>query len=67
MGRAQTANGSVGTANIWLDEVSLGGWTERDVRAVVSEGELFHSLLGMDYLSRMARIEIVDGRLILTP
>lgn len=67
VGRALTANGPVGTANVWLDEVRLGGWTQTDVRAVVNEGDLFQSLLGMDYLSRMARIEIADGRLILTP
>ncbi|MBM1219092.1 TIGR02281 family clan AA aspartic protease [Ponticoccus sp. SC2-23] len=67
VGRALTANGPVGTANVWLDEVRLGGWSEQGVRAVVNEGDLFQSLLGMTYLSRMARIEIVEGRLILTP
>jgi len=67
VGRALTANGPVGTANVWLDEVRLGGWSETGVRAVVNEGDLFQSLLGMEYLGRMARIEIADGRLILTP
>lgn len=67
VGRALTANGPVGTANVWLDEVRMGGWSDQGVRAVVNEGELFQSLLGMEYLSRMARIEIVGGRLILTP
>lgn len=67
VGRALTANGPVGTANVWLNEVRLGGWSETGVRAVVNEGDLFQSLLGMEYLGRMARIEIADGRLILTP
>lgn len=67
VGRALTANGPVGTANVWLDEVRLGGWSQQGVRAVVNEGDLFQSLLGMEYLGRMARIEIEGGRLILTP
>lgn len=67
IGTAQTANGTVGTARITLDEVTLGDMTDLGVRAVVNEGDLFQSLLGMAYLSRMARIEIADGLLILTP
>ena len=47
VGRALTANGPVGTANVWLDEVRMGGWSDQGVRAVVNEGELFQSLLGL--------------------
>ena len=67
VGTAYTANGPVGTAPIWINELRLGPWTEADVRAVVNEGDLFQSLLGMDYLSRIGRIEIEGGRMILTP
>jgi aspartyl protease family protein len=64
-GRAETANGTVRVAEVVLDEVRLGGIVDRDVRASVTEGELFASLLGMRYLERFERISIEDGRLIL--
>ena len=66
VGRANTANGQVRTAFVRLDEVSLGTITDRDVPAVVNEGEMEQSLLGMGYLQRWARIEIAAGELILT-
>ena len=67
VGTAFTANGPVGTAPVWIDELRLGPWIDSDVRAVVNEGDLFQSLLGMDYLSRIGRIEIEGGRMVLTP
>ncbi|UWQ20812.1 TIGR02281 family clan AA aspartic protease [Jannaschia sp. W003] len=62
-GRAQTANGQVRTADVWLDAVALGGVVDRDVRAVVNEGEMQQSLLGMSYLQHFGRIEIENDRL----
>ncbi|CUH39644.1 clan AA aspartic protease [Jannaschia seosinensis] len=63
MGEAATANGIVRTAPVWLDEVSLGGLTDEGVRAIVNEGALNQSLLGMSYLNTFGRIEIEDGTL----
>ncbi len=58
LGTARTANGIVRTARVWLDEVRLGSRTDRRVPALVNEGELHVSLLGMGYLERFSRIEI---------
>lgn len=66
LGRANTANGQVKTAYVRLDTVELGRTTDRDVSAVVNQGEMDQSLLGMGYLQRWGRIEIADGELILT-
>ncbi len=63
---ATTANGEVKIAPVRLDQVQLGAITDRNVRASVNGGELFHSLLGMSYLNRFERIEIAQNRLILT-
>lgn len=64
-GRARTANGVVRTAPVRLEEVALGGITDRNIRAVVNSGEMDGSLLGMRYLESFGRIEISGGRLIL--
>ena len=66
LGSAGTANGLVRTARVTLDEVTLEGVVDRDVRAVVTDGDLDSSLLGMSYLQRFSRIEIADGELVLT-
>ena len=65
-GSAQTANGTVRTAPVRLQTVTLGPIEDRNLRAVVNEGDLFGSLLGMGYLQRFERIEIEGDRLILT-
>ncbi|MFA5582378.1 MAG: TIGR02281 family clan AA aspartic protease [Paracoccaceae bacterium] len=65
-GIANTANGTVRTARIRLDRLELGGVEDRNVAAFITDGDLFASLLGMDYLSRFSRIEIAGDRLILT-
>lgn len=65
-GTARTANGEVRTAPVRLDRVVLGDMIDTGLRAVVNEGELDVSLLGMDYLGRFARIEIAGDELILT-
>ena len=65
-GRAQTANGTVRTAPVRLDRVSIGPIADRDVRAVVNEGAMSGSLLGMDYLRRFSSVEITGDKLVLT-
>ncbi len=65
-GRANTANGMVRTAPVELGKVTLGDVTDTNVAAVVNEGEMRESLLGMGYLQRWGRIEIANGELILT-
>ncbi len=64
-GRALTANGVVQTAPVRLETVALGGVTDRDVRAVVNQGDLSESLLGMSYLRRFDRLEISGGQMVL--
>jgi aspartyl protease family protein len=65
-GRAQTANGTVRTAPVKIDTLSLGGIQDDRVRAYVTDGDLFGSLLGMDYLRRYDHSEIKQDKLILT-
>ena len=65
-GRAFTANGEVRTADVTLESVALGEHVDRDVRAVVNEGVMTQSLLGMSYLQEFGRIEIENDRLRLT-
>lgn len=64
-GTAETANGDVRVAGIMLSTVKLADWVDYDLRALVTEGDTSTSLLGMTYLSRFSRIEIVDGTLLL--
>ena len=64
-GRANTANGTVKTAPVRLDEIRFGGISDRNIAAVVNGGEMTQSLLGMSYLESFGRIEISGGRLIL--
>ena len=66
VGRAFTANGEVGTAPVRLERVEVGPLVDEDVRAVVNEGELDQSLLGMEYLQRFTSVEITNGTLVLT-
>lgn len=66
LGRAYTANGEVRTARVTLDSVTLGMATDRDVSAVVNQGDQGKTLLGMSYLRRWSGFEIRDGQLILT-
>lgn len=52
LGQAQTANGMVRTARVTLGRVEFGPFSDSDVSAWVTDGEMDLSLLGMDYLSR---------------
>lgn len=63
--RAQTANGSVGTAPVLIDDFRIGDISDQRVMAQVLDGDLFTSLLGMSYLSKFARLSIEGDRLIL--
>ncbi|MCC5971773.1 MAG: TIGR02281 family clan AA aspartic protease [Pararhodobacter sp.] len=63
LGTARTANGVVRTARVVLDQVVIGDQEHRRVPALVNEGELHVSLLGMAYLSRFSRIEMTRDRL----
>ncbi|PZX17501.1 aspartyl protease family protein [Palleronia aestuarii] len=66
LGQAQTANGTVPMARVYLDEVELAGAVERDVPASVNGGEMDMSLLGMSYLQHFGRIEISGNTLTLS-
>lgn len=66
IGRAQTANGEVRIAPVRIDRFAVGPIEDLGVRAVVNEGELDASLLGMSYLQRFRSVEISGGRLVLT-
>lgn len=63
---ARTANGEVRTAAIQLNEIRIGEIVDHGIWVMVNGGELDISLLGMAYLERFARIEIVGNKLILT-
>jgi len=65
-GRASTANGEVAMARVRLDSIVLGRFTDRNIPASVNGGELDTSLLGMRYLSRFRKIEIIGSRMVLT-
>lgn len=66
LGRAYTANGEVRTAQVRLENMTVGPVRHDNLRAVVNEGDMGQSLLGMDYLQRFSSIEITGGRLVLT-
>ncbi len=66
VGRAMTANGEVRTAPVRLDTISIGPFEDTDVFAVVNNGQMDQSLLGMGYLQRWGRIEISGNELTLT-
>lgn len=63
--RAMTANGEVRTAPVRLESVTLGDFSDKNVTALVNEGEMNDSLMGMDYLQRWGKIEIAAGTLTL--
>jgi aspartyl protease family protein len=61
-----TANGVTRVAPVTLDRVSIGDITVRDVRAAVAEeGRLNVSLLGMSFLSKLERVDMRDGVMVL--
>jgi aspartyl protease family protein len=66
MGQAYTANGIVKTAFVELGIVRLGNIIDYDLPASVNGGELFGSLLGMDYLNLFSEFKINGDTLTLT-
>jgi aspartyl protease family protein len=65
--RAQTANGTTRGAPVRLRQIRIGQIRFDDVPAMVNEGELRESLLGMHLLERLSSIEIRNDRLTIRP
>lgn len=65
IGEARTANGTVETAPVRLDSLTIGDIQDENVPAMVLRADLEQSLMGMSYLSRFARVSIEANRLIL--
>lgn len=65
IGEARTANGTVETAPVRLDTLTIGDIRDENVPAMVLRADLEQSLMGMSYLSRFARVSIEANRLIL--
>lgn len=64
--RVSTANGQARVAPVRLQAVSIGDVEVRNVQAVVAErGRLETTLLGMTFLSRVGKVEMTAGRLVL--
>ena len=63
LGRAATAKSETRTAFVKLDEIVVGNAVDHNVSAVVNEGAMSQSLLGMGYLQRWGWIEISGGEL----
>jgi len=63
----KTANGEARVATVKLASVSVAGARVTNVDAVVMEGGLESSLLGMTYLGRLSRFEATPSSLILRP
>jgi aspartyl protease family protein len=64
-GIAVTANGRVPTAQVTIRDFAIGDIADRNVRAVVIDGDLSVSLLGMSYLRRFARVSFEGDMLVL--
>ncbi|OUS08729.1 hypothetical protein A9Q96_02370 [Rhodobacterales bacterium 52_120_T64] len=64
-GTAETANGTVRTAVTSLQSLEFSGVIDKNVRVLVSEGQMNVSLLGMSYLRLFERFEIIDDTLVL--
>ena len=64
-GVANTANGQVRLGNVSLDRVEFGPFQMQNAPAVVTDGALQKSLLGMSFLNQFGTIRIEDGMLIL--
>ena len=64
-GIARTANGEVRTAQTRIERLQVGRVTAHDVPAIVTEGELHVSLLGMSFLGALRSFEFKGDNLIL--
>lgn len=65
LGQAETANGTVLTADVSIRNVELGPFFDERITASVTKGAMEGSLLGMDYLG-LFRIEIDRDTMILS-
>jgi aspartyl protease family protein len=64
--RVSTANGYARMAPVMIDRISIGDITVRNVSgAVLESGKLSTTLLGMSFLSRLQRVDIRSGTLVL--
>jgi aspartyl protease family protein len=65
--RSNTANGVIAIAPVTIDKITLGDITVRGVQGTVSaQGvQMEQPLLGMSFLSRLSKVEMNAGRLIL--
>jgi aspartyl protease family protein len=61
-----TANGRVMGAGVVLDRVEIGGFIDRDVRAIVNGGRMNESLLGMTYLDRFRSFNVEGDTMLLS-
>ena len=65
LGEANTANGTVQTADVALKDVVLGPFRDAKIRASVTKGAMEGSLLGMNYLG-LYRVEIDRDKMVLS-
>jgi aspartyl protease family protein len=64
--RVSTANGFARIAPVTIDRITVGDIMVRDVSGAVMEaGKLGTTLLGMSFLSRLQRVDIRSGMLVL--
>jgi len=64
--RVSTANGSARIAPVTIDRITIGDITVREVAGAVMEtGKLGTTLLGMSFLSRLQRVDMRSGMLVL--
>jgi aspartyl protease family protein len=65
--RSSTANGVIAIAPVMIDRISIGNIVVRNVQAAVSARgvDMGEPLLGMSFLSRLAKVEMNAGRMIL--
>ena len=64
--RVSTANGFARIAPVTIDRITIGDITVRDVAGAVMEtGKLGTTLLGMSFLSRLQRVDMRSGMLVL--
>jgi aspartyl protease family protein len=64
--RANTANGIAKFAPIVIDRISIGDVEVRNVEAaVMEEGKLDTTLLGMSFLGKLGRVDMRSGKLVL--
>lgn len=61
-----TANGTTHVAPVELDTISIGDITVRNIQAAVAQrGQLAVTLLGMTFLSRLERVDMRSGMMLL--